>query len=94
MAAMPTGEGYETEEVETPKFVNTYNATGQVVLRAWEDFLKGRDLVDDEFEFVLLDSEGNPLYKIDPETGEQMLDSETGEPIPYTAKSLAWYDYV
>lgn len=46
---------YTTEDLTSavPQFVNTYNAEGELTLRAWKD-LKGRDLADYEFVFDLL----------------------------------------
>ena len=77
-----TGD-YETEPLDAEakaQFVNEYHAKGELVLRAWKT-LKGRDLKADEFEFELLDAEGNPVYKVD-ENGEV-----TDEPV--TAKNTA-----
>lgn len=67
------------EEIERPDFVNEYKAKGEMTLRAWKD-LVGRNLEDEEFEFELLDEQGLPVYKADPETGEP-----TSEPM--TAKN-------
>ena len=66
------------EEVENPVFVNGYKAEGEIVLRAWKD-LQGRKLTDGEFEFELLDENGQPVYKVNPETGEP-----TDEPMTAT----------
>ena len=66
------------EEVENPAFVNEYKAEGEIVLRAWKD-LQGRKLTDGEFEFELLDENGQPVYKVNPETGEP-----TDEPMTAT----------
>ena len=66
------------EEVEEPIFINEYKAEGEIVLRAWKD-LQGRKLTDGEFEFELLDENGQPVYKVNSETGEP-----TDEPMTAT----------
>lgn len=63
------------EQVDDIGFTNKYEANGEIVLRAWKD-LQGRRLTDGEFEFELLDENGQPIYKVNPETGEL-----TDEPI-------------
>ncbi|MBQ6222240.1 MAG: Cna B-type domain-containing protein, partial [Solobacterium sp.] len=51
------GEDGEEETVNTALFENTYNAEGELVLRAWKD-LQGRRLQDGEFTFELLNEAG------------------------------------
>ena len=56
---------YTTTDVTgVPQFENTYEAEGELTLRAWKD-LKGRDLADYEFAFDLLsdrlDDEEHPV---------------------------------
>ena len=48
------------EEVEKASFVNDYKAEGEIVLRAWKD-LQGRNLNEGDFEFELLDDEGQVI---------------------------------
>ena len=65
--------GYEKEALEgeaKPEFVNEYKAEGELTLRAWKT-LKGRDLKDGEFSFVLMDEEGNIMKQKDSETEEE-----------------------
>lgn len=44
-------------KVDGIEFVNAYHASGSLVLRGWK-VLSGRDLVDDEFDFELLNADG------------------------------------
>ena len=48
------------EEVSSVDFANEYHAEGEIILRAWKD-LKGRKLLEDEFEFELIDEENNVI---------------------------------
>lgn len=57
------------EQVEKVEFKNRYDAEGEITLKAWKD-LHGRTLENEEFGFELIDKDGNPIYKVDPITGE------------------------
>lgn len=57
------------EQVEKAEFKNRYDAEGEITLKAWKD-LHGRTLENEEFGFELIDKDGNPIYKVDPITGE------------------------
>ncbi|MDO4869693.1 MAG: FctA domain-containing protein [Bacillota bacterium] len=48
------------EQIARPAFENTYEAEGQIVLRAWKN-LEGRKLTNEEFTFELLNDQGEVI---------------------------------